>query len=78
MSNLETSNPKHELHSSCSSPNQDKPNWLTHSKSISTQKIPTQTTLKPLGNQTHKPTINIRRSNWLVGNNRHMEHIEAN
>ena len=52
MSNPETSNP--ELHSSCSSPNQDKPNWLTHSKSISAQKIPTQSTLKPLGNQNHK------------------------
>ena len=52
MSNLESSNP--ELHSSCSSPNQDKPNWLTHSKSISAQKIPTQSKLKPLGNQTHK------------------------
>ena len=34
--------------------NKDKPSWLTHSKSISTQKIPTQSTLKPLGNQTHK------------------------
>ena len=34
--------------------NEDKPSWLTHSKSISAQKIPTQSTLKPLGNQTHK------------------------
>ena len=34
--------------------NEDKPSWLTHSKTISTQKIPTQLTLKPLGNQTHK------------------------
>ena len=47
MSNPETSNPEHELHSSCFSPNQDKPNWLTHSKSISAQKIHTHK-LKPL------------------------------
>ena len=52
MSNPETS--ISELHSSYSSPNQDNPNWLTHSKSISAQKIPTQSILKPLGNQTHK------------------------
>ena len=46
MSNPETSNPEHELHSSCFSPNQDKPNWLTHSKSILEQKIHTHK-LKP-------------------------------
>ena len=46
MSNLETSNPEHELHSSCFSTNQDKPNWLTYSKSISAQKIQTHK-LKP-------------------------------
>ena len=34
--------------------NEDKPSWLTHSKSISAQKIPTKSTLKPLENQTHK------------------------
>ena len=54
MSNLETSNPEHELHSSCFSSNQDKPNWLTHSKSISAQKIHTHE-LKP------PPTTN---QNW--------------
>ena len=46
MSNPETSNPEHELDSSCFSPNRDKPNWLTHSKSISAQKIHTHQ-LKP-------------------------------
>ena len=46
MSNPKTSNPEHELHSSRFSPNQDKSNWLTHSKSISEQKIHTHK-LKP-------------------------------
>ena len=56
MSNRETSNPEHELHSSCFSPNQDKPNWLTHLKSISAQKIHTHK-LKPP--PTTKTTITI-------------------